>query len=225
MNCNKMKIPKKGEQIQVVPSYVENAEFFFANIVTPTWKQELQSLNYKLNHPAEKISLSQFNEPYDIPKEGDLLFAQYIDGNFYRAKAIHFYKESEEFKVFYCDYGNFEMVPIHKLRHWEKKYEALPFQAILCKLYNVKDNPLYRREVTEFLSELMVNQQFSAEVKNNDHILILDLKTEDGKSTISEKLCDKCIATPLFQEEDEYEEDYSHRFLKRDKYDIPHYLG
>ncbi|KAL5290779.1 hypothetical protein ACFFRR_010262 [Megaselia abdita] len=219
----KLTFPKVGEQIQIIPSYVENAELFFANIVTSNWKQDLQSLNYRLNHPAEKINMNKFN-PLDLPRNGELVFSQYIDGNFYRAKVIQFYKDTIEFKVFYCDYGNFEMVPFQKLRQWQKKYDNLPFQAVLCKLYNVKDNPWYRREVTEFLSDLLVNKQFSAEVKGNDNILVLDLKTEDGKSTISGELHKKNIAKPLFEEAEVNDEYYMDNFLKRDKYNIPDYL-
>lgn len=182
-------------------------------------------MNFRLNHPAEKLNMLHFSEPDDLPRNGDLVFSEYIDGNFYRAKIIKDYKDSKEFKVFFCDYGNFEIVTIPKLRKWQQKYDFLPFQAVLCKLFNVQDNPIYRRETSEFLTDLLVNKQLNAVVKENHNILTLDVKTEDGKSTVSKELLNKSIATPTFQEEDECDEDYMECFLKRDKYDIPDYLG
>lgn len=220
-----MTIPKVGERLKIVPTYIENAEYFFVHILTPTWKQSLLHLNRRLNELAEKISLIHFNGPYDLPRLQDILFAQYIDGNFYRAKVISFYEETMEFKVFYCDYGHFGIVPVHHLRKWYQKYGSLPFQAILCKLWNVQDKPLYRREVTDFLTGIMLNKEFSALVKSNDNVLILDLETEIGQPTISQKLHESGLASPIFKEEiDVPDEEHSNRFLKRDKHDIPDYL-
>uniref|UniRef100_T1GDX1 Tudor domain-containing protein n=1 Tax=Megaselia scalaris TaxID=36166 RepID=T1GDX1_MEGSC len=219
----KLEIPKIGEQLKIIPTYIENAEFFFASIITPTWKQDLTKLNIKLNDLAVKLNMKTFDEE-NPPKDGELVFSEYIDGNFYRAKIIKRYEDTNEFKVFYCDYGNFKLVNEKAVRRWDSQYDYLPFQAVLCKLFNVKDNPYNRLEVEEYLDKQILGKDCFAEVKNNDGILILDVKTEDEKSTISKELVKKELAFPLIVEKIKDINDINECFIKRDKFNIPDYF-
>ncbi|XP_060593330.1 uncharacterized protein LOC132747827 [Ruditapes philippinarum] len=83
----------------------------------------------------------------DIGQEltrGKYCLAQYtnFDQRWYRGQILEV--EANQFKVFFADYGDSDIVPKDKVRELPvDKFYELPLQAIECKLYGIK--PIWKR--------------------------------------------------------------------------------
>jgi hypothetical protein len=63
------------------------------------------------------------------------------------------------------DYGVIETVTTDRLAVMEKQFLKLPFQAILCEIWNLKAICGKEEDLAEIMSNQMLNNDFFAEVK------------------------------------------------------------
>lgn len=137
-------------------------------------QQQLSSLNLQ-----EAPIIGAFN-----PKKGDIVLAQFsADNSWNRAMIVNTPRgavasPTDEFEVFYIDYGNQEVVPYSWLRNIDPSLSSAPGLALLCSLAYIKVPSLdedFGQEAAEYLSEHSLNS--STEFK----VMIEDKDTSGGK--------------------------------------------
>ncbi|KAL9705368.1 hypothetical protein quinque_008886 [Culex quinquefasciatus] len=103
----------------------------------PFWTQFFRLLRkwkfYMIDQTAKGDALLN-HEPHIC----ELVFAKYaVDGREYRAKAVELFS-LDCISVFYVDYGNRDTLKIDQLRYWDDRFDCLPFQAVHCRVANIK---------------------------------------------------------------------------------------
>lgn len=171
--------PAVGSQIRVVPLQVVEPHRVYCHILIGDGK-EFENLTKELAMAVKYNNLQMF-EPYVAPKPMELVFAQFsLDCCWYRAIVLKAY-DDDNIKVFFADFGNMETVSIDKIRKWNKRFESLPFQAILCRLCNVEVLEDKRSSAIEYLESSIIEQEIDAIVVDNQDELVIDLLMESGK--------------------------------------------
>ncbi|KAL0268671.1 UNVERIFIED_CONTAM: hypothetical protein PYX00_010515 [Menopon gallinae] len=137
---NFMTMPSVDDELFVrVTCVVTPTKFYCAFDNPDAGSQTLDSFVLFVNEVENVRQFKQFSVP---PGPGEVVLARY-SGNYswYRARVLHATPEIDEFEVFYVDYGNQEVLGISNLRQIESRYLHLPFQAILCEIYGIAENP------------------------------------------------------------------------------------
>ncbi|NXO57607.1 TDRD1 protein, partial [Aramus guarauna] len=121
-----------GDEFSGVVSCIQNPENFFCQQMHSA--RQLAELQMSLNEHCDKFPSS----PAFRPAAGNVCCAQFTEDNlWYRAAAIAYVSE-DTLLVGYIDYGNFEVLPLNRLRPMIPRLMALPAQAIRCTLAGVK---------------------------------------------------------------------------------------
>jgi len=114
------------------------------------------------------------------PKKGDLVLAQFsADNSWNRAMIVNVPRggvvqsTTDQFEVFYIDYGNQEVTSYSRLRPLEPSLSSVPALAQLCSLAFIKVPNLeedYGQEAAEYLSESTLNnsRELRAMVEDKD---------------------------------------------------------
>ncbi|KAL6193921.1 hypothetical protein ACLB2K_035005 [Fragaria x ananassa] len=153
------------KELKVVVTEVLDSGKFYVRTVgdekSASIQQQLASLNLE---EAPSVS-DAFN-----PKQGDIVLAQYsADNSWNRARIVNMRRGN--FKVFYIDYGNQEVVPYSQLRPLIPSAAAVPGLAQLCSLAHVIVPSLeeeFGQEAGEYLSECILDKEFTAVIEGRD---------------------------------------------------------
>lgn len=174
-----MEKPEINSKIRVVPLQIVEPNRIYCHVLINDGN-DFEKMSKELAMAAKYKTLQVF-EPYVSPKAMELVFAQYsLDSCWYRAVVLNNYDE-DNIKVFFADFGNMETVPIEKLRKWNKRFELLPFQAVLCRLYSVKSYEDKRTSAIEYLESSIIEVEMDAIIIDNKKELVIDLLLESGK--------------------------------------------
>ncbi|XP_012059030.1 PREDICTED: tudor and KH domain-containing protein [Atta cephalotes] len=121
-------------------------EVYVSAMETPSlfWIQVVGSANIRLQHLVHDMT-KYYNEKENcqlhILKKitvGQMVAARFkYDNKWYRAEVISV-MDSSEYKVFFVDYGDLEIVPINDILELRTDMLSLRLQAVECSLANVK---------------------------------------------------------------------------------------
>ncbi|GJN03066.1 hypothetical protein PR202_ga20469 [Eleusine coracana subsp. coracana] len=132
---------------------------------------EISKGEVPLDNPEDKAPTHTFeanqnseDAPFK-PVKGDMVLAQFsLDYSWNRALIVseHQGAAEPEFKVYYIDYGNQELVPYSHLRHVDQSISSIPPLAKLCSLAfitvpNLKDD--LGEQAAEHLSGLLLDNE------------------------------------------------------------------
>ncbi|XP_041097279.1 A kinase (PRKA) anchor protein 1b [Polyodon spathula] len=102
---------------------------------------------------------------------GVICAAPAVEGAWWRAQVINFYKDSSEVEIRYVDYGGYERVKIDALRQIRSDFVTLPFQGAEVLLDNVVPLPgedRFPSEADSVLEEMTRGAALLAQVTNYD---------------------------------------------------------
>ncbi|XP_055589066.1 tudor domain-containing protein 1-like [Uranotaenia lowii] len=181
--------PQIGSEQVVVPTFVVHVDEFYAHM---TQKDAIEDFNNLQN----KLNSYEFKRNYKIldhePHFRELVFAKSgDDGLWYRAEVQEFYS-SDRIIVFLVDFGNHETMRLEQLREWDDQFDYLPFQAIHCRLANVKRLRERHPEAVIQLRNAILNKPIVVRVIDNFdpwEVVVLDQDGNDiGEFLIMTKL-------------------------------------
>ncbi|NXN92037.1 TDRD1 protein, partial [Rhinopomastus cyanomelas] len=121
-----------GDTFSGVISFIQNPEDFFCQQIQYT--RQLLHLQMALKEHCGKVPSS----PAFRPAVGNVCCAQFTEDNLWYRAAVLAYNSEEIVLVGYIDYGNFEGLPLTRLRPMIPRLMDLPAQAIRCTLAGVK---------------------------------------------------------------------------------------
>ncbi|KAL8139970.1 hypothetical protein V2J09_005991 [Rumex salicifolius] len=179
----------KRQKLKVWEKYVEGQEQELANgssardnkqketVLKTVGDASVASIQQKLASLSlgEAPVVGAFN-----PKKGDLVLAQFsADNSWNRAMIVNVPRggvvqsTTDQFEVFYIDYGNQEVTSYSRLRPLEPSLSSVPALAQLCSLAFIKVPNLeedYGQEAAEYLSESTLNnsRELRAMVEDKD---------------------------------------------------------
>ncbi|XP_054740527.1 uncharacterized protein LOC129246044 [Anastrepha obliqua] len=158
-----------GLIINITVTHIGQIEYFYGQINDPD--------NYKepLIWTDDEIPLCMhLTKP---PMMYDLVRARYEDDLWYRAKVVDFDDSGKVFKVFYVDYGNHQNVLLEHLAYCDRSTERLPFQAVLCRVADIMQNPDASDELRDSgvrtLNALLLNHSLDVKVVSHQEDLIV----------------------------------------------------
>ncbi|XP_054901679.1 A kinase (PRKA) anchor protein 1b [Poeciliopsis prolifica] len=103
---------------------------------------------------------------------GVICAAPAVDGAWWRAQVISFYKETDEVEIRYVDYGGYDKVKIDSLRQIRSDFVTLPFQGTEVLLDNVAPLPgedCFSTDATTTLEEMTRGVALLLQVSHYDN--------------------------------------------------------
>ncbi|XP_058811409.1 uncharacterized protein LOC131676312 [Topomyia yanbarensis] len=159
-----LELPKVGSDLMLIPTYIANVDEFYAHIPLLELSEALIGMQNNLNDPKY---VREFKELNHEPHFHELVFARYsADGLWYRAEVLEFY-HSDQISVFYVDYGNIDVVDISQLRYWDDRFDYLPFQAVHCRVANIRPIRSNHIEAIEQLRNAILDKGVRVRILDN----------------------------------------------------------
>uniref|UniRef100_A0A8C0IG16 Tudor domain containing 1 n=1 Tax=Bubo bubo TaxID=30461 RepID=A0A8C0IG16_BUBBB len=156
-----------GDAFSGVVSSIQNPENFFCQQM----HSQLAELQVSLNEHCGKSPSS----PAFHPPAGNVCCAQFTEDNlWYRAAVIQYVSEDTAL-VGYIDYGNFEVLPLTRLRPMISRLMDLPAQAIRCTLAGVKPpSGAWTSKAISFMNQLVKDKVLTVKVidKESDRSVV-----------------------------------------------------
>ncbi|KFR10716.1 Tudor domain-containing protein 1, partial [Opisthocomus hoazin] len=152
-----------GDTFAGVVSCVQNPECFFCQQIHSAC--QLAELQRSLNEHCDKLpSSSAF-----CPAAGNVCCAQFTEDNLWYRAAVIARVSEDTVLVGYIDYGNFEVLPLTRLRPMMSTLMDLPAQAIRCTLAGVKP-PLgaWTSKAISFMNQLVKDKVFTVKVVDRE---------------------------------------------------------
>ncbi|KFQ00983.1 Tudor domain-containing protein 1, partial [Leptosomus discolor] len=152
-----------GDAFSGVVSFIQNpGEFFCQQMCSACQLAELQ---VSLNEHCDKLPGS----PAFHPAAGNVCCAQFTEDNLWYRAAVVTYVSEDTTLVGYIDYGNFEVLPLTRLRPMIPRLTDLPAQAIRCTLAGVKP-PLgaWTSKAVSFMNQLVKDKVFTVKVVDKE---------------------------------------------------------
>ncbi|XP_050308699.1 tudor domain-containing protein 7B isoform X2 [Anthonomus grandis grandis] len=98
--------------------------------------EQLYELMERLQARYEKLEYGTLKVENVLP--GSIYAAKYEDGCWYRISVIKVINSASSVSVFYCDFGNYQTLPVKYLVPLDKEFMELPYQALKAKLAGIK---------------------------------------------------------------------------------------
>ncbi|NXT33693.1 TDRD1 protein, partial [Pelecanoides urinatrix] len=152
-----------GDAFSGVVSSIQNPEDFFCQQIHSA--RQLAELQVSLNKHCDKFPSS----PSFRPAAGNVCCAQFTEDNLWYRAAVIAYVSEDTVLVGYIDYGNFEVLPLTRLRPMIPRIMDLPAQAIRCTLAGVKP-PLgaWTSKAISFMKQLVKDKVFTVKVVDKE---------------------------------------------------------
>ncbi|NXW15030.1 TDRD1 protein, partial [Circaetus pectoralis] len=152
-----------GDVFSGVVSCVQNPEEFFCQQIHSA--RQLAELQVSLNEHCDRFPSS----PAFRPAAGNVCCAQFTEDNLWYRAAVIAYVSEDTVLAGYIDYGNFEVLPLTRLRPMIPRLMDLPAQAIRCTLAGVKP-PLgaWTSKAICFMNQLVKDKVFTVKVVDKE---------------------------------------------------------
>lgn len=167
-----------------------------SNVADPSCIQiQLVENTYGLNKLMDDLEevycglgASNFNMPMDYILHGHLCAAIYPgDKNWHRCRITGVFRETQQARVAFIDYGGDSLVPISGLKFLSSQFCYLPVQAVNARFFNIKKTgKKWPRDIINYLLNRVVGKELTAEVIGfNDGFVSLDISNYVSQATNS----------------------------------------
>uniref|UniRef100_H3BBA0 A-kinase anchoring protein 1 n=1 Tax=Latimeria chalumnae TaxID=7897 RepID=H3BBA0_LATCH len=157
-----------GITVEVIIVNVVNAGHMFVQQHTHPTYHALRSLDQQMYLCYSSPGIPTLPSPVEV---GVICAAPAVDGAWWRAQIVDYFKETNEAEVRYVDYGGYERVKIEVLRQIRSDFVTLPFQGAEVLLDNVIPLPGEERfssEADAALDEMTRGSALLAQVTSYD---------------------------------------------------------
>ncbi|NXL89068.1 AKAP1 protein, partial [Alectura lathami] len=164
-----------GVTVEVVVANQVNAGHMFIQQHTHPTFHVLCSLDQQMYICYSQPGIPTLSTPVEV---GIICAAPGLDGAWWRAQVVGYFKESGEVEIRYVDYGGYERVEIGTLRQIRSDFLTLPFQGVEVLLDNVvplPDEDHFSSEADAAVSEMTCGAALLAQVTNYDNATGLPL--------------------------------------------------
>uniref|UniRef100_I3KC25 A kinase (PRKA) anchor protein 1b n=1 Tax=Oreochromis niloticus TaxID=8128 RepID=I3KC25_ORENI len=158
-----------GVTVEVIVVNIVSAGHVFVQQHTHPTYHALRSLDQQMFLCYSQPGTPALPSPAEI---GVICAAPAVEGAWWRAQVITFYKESNEVEIRYVDYGGYDRVKIDSLRQIRSDFVTLPFQGAEVLLDNIAPLPgedRFSAEATSELEEMTRGVPLLAQVSSYDN--------------------------------------------------------
>nr|AUR33461.1 Akap1 [Monopterus albus] len=127
-----------GVTVEVIVVNIVSAGHIFVQQHTHPTYHALRSLDQQMFLCYSQPGAPALPSPAEV---GVICAAPAVEGAWWRAQAITFYKETNEVEIRYVDYGGYDRVKIDSLRQIRSDFVTLPFQGAEVLLDNIAPLP------------------------------------------------------------------------------------
>lgn len=164
-----------GVTVEVVVANQVNAGHMFLQQHTHPTFHVLRSLDQQMYVCYSQPGIPTLPTPVEV---GIICAAPGLEGAWWRAQVVGYFKDSGEVEIRYVDYGGYERVKIDTLRQIRSDFVTLPFQGAEVLLDNVvplPDEDHFSSEADAAVSEMTRGAALLAQVTNYDNATGLPL--------------------------------------------------
>ncbi|XP_041658733.1 A kinase (PRKA) anchor protein 1b [Cheilinus undulatus] len=158
-----------GVTVEVIVVNIVSAGHVFVQQHTHPTYHALRSLDQQMFLCYSQPGTPALPSPAEV---GVICAAPAVEGAWWRAQVITFYKETNEVEIRYVDYGGYDRVKIDSLRQIRSDFVTLPFQGAEVLLDNIAPLPgedRFSAEATSALEEMTRGAALLAQVSNYDN--------------------------------------------------------
>lgn len=158
-----------GVTVEVIVVNIVSAGHVFVQQHTHPTYHALRSLDQQMFLCYSQPGTPALPSPAEV---GVICAAPAVEGAWWRAQVITFYKETNEVEIRYVDYGGYDRVKIDSLRQIRSDFVTLPFQGAEVLLDNIAPLPgedRFSPESTSALEEMTRGVALLAQVSNYDN--------------------------------------------------------
>ncbi|XP_029986090.1 A kinase (PRKA) anchor protein 1b [Sphaeramia orbicularis] len=158
-----------GVTVEVIVVNIVSAGHVFVQQHTHPTYHALRSLDQQMFLCYSQPGTPALPSPAEV---GVICAAPAVEGSWWRAQVITFYKETSEVEIRYVDYGGYDRVKIDSLRQIRSDFVTLPFQGAEVLLDNIAPLPgedRFSAEATSALEEMTRGVALLAQVSNYDN--------------------------------------------------------
>ncbi|KAL8199211.1 UNVERIFIED_CONTAM: A-kinase anchor protein 1, mitochondrial [Gekko kuhli] len=164
-----------GVTVEVIVVNQVNAGHLFVQQHTHPTFHVLRSLDEQMYLCYSQPGIPTMPTPVEV---GVVCAAPGVDGAWWRAQVVGYFKDSGEVEIRYVDYGGYERVKIDALRQIRSDFVTLPFQGAEVLLDNIvplPDEDHFSSEADTAVSEMTRGTPLLAQVTNYDTVTGLPL--------------------------------------------------
>ncbi|TRY54113.1 hypothetical protein DNTS_031162 [Danionella cerebrum] len=158
-----------GVTVEVIVVNIVSAGHVFVQQHTHPTYHALRSLDQQMFLCYSQPGTPPLPSPVEV---GVICAAPAVDGAWWRAQVISYYKDSTEVEIRYVDYGGYDRVKIDTLRQIRSDFVTLPFQGTEVLLDNIAPLPgedRFSAEANSALEEMTRGVPLLAQVTNYDN--------------------------------------------------------
>ncbi|KAK5869073.1 hypothetical protein PBY51_010033 [Eleginops maclovinus] len=158
-----------GVTVEVIVVNIVSAGHVFVQQHTHPTYHALRSLDQQMFLCYSQPGTPALPSPAEV---GVICAAPAVEGAWWRAQVITFYKETNEVEIRYVDYGGYDRVKIDSLRQIRSDFVTLPFQGAEVLLDSIAPLPgedRFSTEATAALEEMTRGVALLAQVSNYDN--------------------------------------------------------
>ncbi|XP_067102773.1 A kinase (PRKA) anchor protein 1b [Osmerus mordax] len=158
-----------GVTVEVIVVNIVSAGHMFVQQHTHPTFHVLRSLDQQMFLCYSQPGTPALPSPAEV---GLICAAPAVEGAWWRAQVISFFKETSEVEIRYVDYGGYDRVKIDTLRQIRSDFVTLPFQGAEVLLDNIAPLPgedRFSTEASTALEEMTRGVALLAQVTNYDN--------------------------------------------------------
>ncbi|KAM6932952.1 A kinase (PRKA) anchor protein 1b [Xenentodon cancila] len=158
-----------GVTVEVIIVNIVSAGHVFVQQHTHPTYHALRSLDQQMFLCYSQPGTPALPSPAEV---GVICAAPAVDGAWWRAQVITFYKDANEVEIRYVDYGGYDRVKIDSLRQIRSDFVTLPFQGAEVLLDNITPLPgedRFSADATSAFEEMTRGVALLAQVSNYDN--------------------------------------------------------
>ncbi|KAK5640721.1 hypothetical protein RI129_009268 [Pyrocoelia pectoralis] len=182
-----MELPEVNDEIFLKVCHVINIHRFYARIrVKNDHPQDRPTISYLVKTMNNEDTVKMYKKLRYPPGLSQMVIVKHWNNNWYRGQVRSVQipeNDNNEVKadVYVVDYGDTLTVPLSDLREMLGDFLQLPFQAIECRIYNVRPKQgVSESEEKRYLESLCLSDTFKAKVVAVQSHLHVLLYTRDG---------------------------------------------